>query len=892
MPRLLLRMLIALYPRLLRMAYADDLAASMDRAWRDEVELRPVRGPVVAFMRALVDLVRARVTSRAEARWLRSQAGGPVRRPGRDWLGDVRYAARSFSRAPGFFAGVLVTLALGVGATASVFSLVKAVVLQPLPYQKPGELFMAWRSIAMPTEFWRWQTTPRFLLAWRQQTADVATIAGVEGFGSLDAQMDFVTAAGTERLNGAFATPNLFEVLGLQPVAGRVFTSSDEAVGRTDVVVLSHALWMRAFGGDAAVVGRTIELTTGRGRRRAPRSYQVLGVLPARFHFNYPNHVEIWALKPWSAIAAQSPDSIGYEVVGRLRPGVPFAQAADRFAALNDVIMPPAAGIAPEQRRTTKLERIHDSVTADSRRLMALLIGVAALLLVITCATAANALLIRVTERQRELAMRSALGASRARLLRQLLIEGATLSALSAAAGVLLALALMPALRSLVPATIPRANEIGVDATVLGFALVLTVLVTMLSALVPAWRGAGLDAGARLKQSAGTVSADRSTSIWRRTLVGLQAAMASALLVSAALLLWSFWRITQVPLGFEARDVITAEMRVLDPALLSDASLRALQEDVVSRVSALPGVQRVALTSAVPFRGVDWLRDFDITPDRTMSANVRQVTPDYFTVMGIPLRRGRFLDRRDVPGAPDVAVVSESFARQAFGDADPIGHSIAGSRPATIVGVVGDVRYVGATRAPGRAVYVAAAQQPAELACLLIVSSGDVAALEPVLRRAVADVSPSLPVMKVTTLGDIVDASLEDRRFYTSATAVFAALAMVLTVVGLAVIVARSIVERRRELAIRRALGASAARLQGRVVWQGVMPVAAGCAAGLAAAFASASTLASFLFEVTPRAAMMYAAPGALMLVAAGVTGWLAARRATAIEPSIVLRLE
>jgi putative ABC transport system permease protein len=890
--RTLLRLLAGLYPRSIRIAYADDLTMCLEQSWREQIDQRGVGGPMIAFMRALKDVLRARLTTRAERRYLRHRAGTPRRGPGRDWLGDVRYAARSYRRSPAFFAGLVITLALGIGANAAVFSLVKAVVLQPLPYDRPHELFMAWRSLAMPTEFWRWQTTPRFLLAWRQQTADLATIAAVAGYGTLDAQMDFVSPGGTERLNGAFATSNFFDVLGVRPAQGRVFTTTDEAAGRTDVVVLSHSLWTRAFGGDASVVGRTIELTTGRGRRRMARPFTVIGVLPPRFHFNYPDHVEIWAPRLWTAIEAEPLDAIGYQVVGRLRPGVSFAQASSRFAALHEIIQPPPQDIAPEQRRTTKLEPIHESIVADSRRMMGLLAAVAALLLVITCTTVCNALLIRVTERQRELAMRAALGASRARLLRQLLIEGSTLAAISAAAGVVLAMAVMPWLRALVPASVPRAGEIGVDASVLAFALAAAIVVTIIAAVVPAWRGARLDAASRLKQGSGTASADRSTTLWRKVLVGLQAAMAAALLASAALLLTSFWRLTQVPLGFAADDVITAELRVLDPALATEEGLRPLQAAVLAKVSAVSGVRRVAMASAIPFRGVDWQRDVEVPDGPTFSPNIRHVDPLFFDLMGMRLLRGRVFDGSDVPGSPPAAVVSQSLARAAFGDVDPIGRTLTVRGPVTIVGVVDDVRYVDSTRAPRHAVYLPAAQQPSELICLLIDSNLDAGTLAGELKRAVAEIAPSVPVMNVTTIGDIVYRSLEDRRFYTTATAMFAALALVLTVAGLVVIVSRSIVERRRELAIRRALGATAARLQARVVWQGLLPVAAGCGAGLAMAFAAASTLASFLFDVHPRDGWLYATPALLMIAAAALTSLVVSRRATAIQPSIVLRLE
>jgi predicted permease len=454
----------------------------------------------------------------------------------------------------------------------------------------------------------------------------------------------------------------------------------------------------------------------------------------------------------------------------------------------------------------------------------------------------------------------------------------------------------MPALRSLVPPTVPRGDELGIDASVFGFAAGAVAVVTMLAALAPAWRGSRLDPAAGLKRSAAATTADRSLAVWRRGLVAMQAGLASALLVTAALLLLSFSRLSSVPLGFDAADVLTVEMRLLDPQYRDDERKRTLQEDVLARVAAVPGVRAAAIASAVPFRGVDWMYNIDVPGglDPSVGANGRHVDPAYFSIMQIALRRGRLIDPTDTAGAPSVAVVSESFARAAFGAADPIGRQIeiVERQRTTIVGVVADVRYASLARDPLPAFYVPRAQLPSELMCLLVHGSGGGADLGRAVRQAIHAVDPALPAMKLATLGDIVRDSLAERRFYTVATAMFAGLALLLTVAGLAVIVVRTIVDRRKELAIRAALGAAPARLCGHVVWQGMVPVAAGLTIGLAAAFASASALASFLFGVAPREIGVYLATGGLLLLAAGVAGWIAARGISAISPSAVLRAE
>jgi predicted permease len=894
--RWLTRLVLAVYPPTLRQLYGDELAASLGQAWRRAAAGRGPLGPPVALVRLIADLWRSWRGSCAERRWLAAHdagapgPGGP--RFARSVARDAAYALRAFRGARGFYAGVLLTLALGIGANAAVFSLVRAVVLQPLPYANQDELVMVWQTWAVEREFWRHHVTPRFLLGWREHAGDVATLAAVEGVGSLEAQMDLETPARLERLDGAFATPNFFEVLGTSAVHGRVFTSAEESAASRPIVI-SHRLWRRVFNADPGVVGRDIVLTMGVGKTRQPLPYTIIGVLPDRFRFTYPEEVEVWTIRSWADIEASELDHIRFQVVGRLLPGVTLAQAQVRFAALQEVIRPGSAAAPIDSRRTTRVEPVHDWVVDDAGRIMTLLSAVAGLLLVITCATTANALFIRVSERRRELALRTALGASRGRVLRQLVTEGAVLAATGTAAGLGLAIAMLPALRALVPPTVPRGDEIGVDAAIFLFAAGAVVVVTILAALLPAWRGAGQGVSEALKRSAASVSADRVTSRWRRALVAAQAAMAAALLVTSALLLLSFWRILHEPLGFEAGDLLAVEMRVIGPDRSDGARLRALQADVVARVRALPGVADVAATSAVPFRGVDWRTNVEVDEaGRTVGTQLRQVDPEYFRLLGIRPTRGRLLTHDDVPGAPDVAVVSASLAREAFGTLDVIGRTIGVKPTLTIVGVVPDVRYstFQAVPALAKAYYVARAQRPSELLCLLVEPRPGARDLAGAIRQAVREVDPSLPAMGITSVDSIIDGTLADRRFYTAAVLAFAALALVLTVAGLVIVVVRALVERRKELAIRLALGATSARVQRRVLWEGLDPVAIGVGVGLLLAALGATWLSPFLFAVEPRSGALYLLVGGVLLAVAGAVGWLAARRAASLMPSAVLR--
>ena len=892
MPHWLRVLLLALYARSLRHQYADDLTAALDDAWRREGRTHRWIGALLVVVQVIGDAARVRLGSHAESRWLRQHRVREPRRTGlQNWISDVRYAIRTFRTAPAFFASLVLTLALGIGANTAVFSLVKAVVLQPLPYERPGELVMLWRPSLSATQLQRSQATPRFVVGWRDRAADIVTVAAVNA--NLEGHMDFQAADRIERLTGGFATSNFFEVIGARPLLGRVFTAADEAAGATDVVVLSHDVWAQTFGSDPAILGRTITLTAGRGKQRVPRALTVIGVLPPGFHFKYPEHVKIWAVRPWTQIATEPLDAISYLVVGRLQPGVSFQAASERLAALHEVIRPRPAFVPLADRQTTKLERVDDWVLGDSKRTMALLAGVAGLLLLIACATVANALLIRVTERRRELALRTAMGATRVRLLRQLLVEGAVLAAVGTVAGTALALVLMPILRALVPATVPRGDEIGIDPIVFWFAAAVVALVTLLAALAPAWRGSSVASAAELRRTSASVTIDRSTALWRRSLVALQAGVSSTLVISSTLLVVSFWRLSTVPLGFDAPGALTVELRLMGSAYSNPDVVRVLQRNLIDRVSAIPGVRAVAMTSAVPFRGTDWRRGYKMGAESEFVAYTRHVDPAYFAIMRIPLRAGRLLTAEDRAGSPDVAVVSESFVQTVFGGAEAIGRVITtAARNLTVVGVVGDVRYASLAREPAPAVYVSATQQPGELICLLVETSGTDAAIGAAIREAVRAVDPTLPALHLATLGEILDGTLADRRFYTVATTTFAGLALVLTIVGLVTIVMRSVVERRKELAIRSALGASAVRLRGLVIWQAVLPVAGGVLAGVSASFVSAPALASFLFAVSPRETGVYLAASIILILSAVLAAWLAARQSSAIATAAVLRAD
>jgi predicted permease len=810
------------------------------------------------------------------------------------WTHDVAHAIRAFRRTPWFFAGLTVVLGLGTGANTAIFSLVHAVLLHPLPYERPQDVVMVWNARNTAGN-WRAHATKETVLAWRDSSAGVLSDLAVIKLwdGSREARIDLVLDDRAERLRAGIVTSNFFRTLGVSAAIGRVFSPDDEAKGDTALVVLSDALWRRAFAADRAVVGRQIMLTTGDGRNRRPGSYLVLGVLAPPFKFTYPVDTELWTMQTWAAVEASQTGSIEFNgAVARLSSGVPFAVAARSMVNVAAHLNPP--NLLVERRSLTRLEPVSEWVVGEIRPSLLLLAGTSVILLVITCATVASALLVRLAERQREFAVRSSLGASGYRLARQAVAEALVLSVSGTAAGLMLTIGILPAFRALVPSIVPRADELGVNPWLVVFAAGAALFAAALSALVPAVHASRkTDLVSALKRGSGTTSADPSTRRLRNALVAGQTAVATALLVASALLLLSFWRLARVDLGFDGSRVITVEMRLLESRYFNPDVQRALQDDLISRVRAIPGVTEAGFTSAVPFRGTDWtlaVTRNDRGP--RVFGNGRYVDDAFFSIMKIPLRRGRLFTMADTPTSQRVAVVSESFGRRMFDDRDPLGQTFEFNGRVEVVGIVGDVRYQSHDREAAPAVYFARHQQPSELMCLVLRTAPGAGDLGAALRAAIRDVDPSLPPMNLTTVDRIISESVADRRFYTATTIAFASLALLLTATALVIVIARAAVERRRELAIRTALGAPAARLIGLVAKQGVMPAVAGIAAGLAAAWFGTTILQQFLFRIEPREPLVFGAACLVALVLAAISSYLPARRVGSLPLADVLRGE
>ena len=860
-------------------ALADSILGDLEELRKRRAEGAPFRA-LIWFWRAAVGLLiyvlAARVRERVRS-FVRARGGG------RGVGGDLQHAMRSMRRNPGFAAGAVLLLALGVGANTAVFSIVRGVMLRPLPYDRPDELVFLWGgTVTDPDNRHNIMTGTDVTEIARHQTT-LESFATFQAWNiGLDGQIDLLRRDGSDRLRGAHVTPNFFELLGVPASRGRTFSSSDTEAA--PVAVISHGLWQRRFGGDPNAVGSQILIAGGREARTKP-AFTIVGVLPADFRFTYPEETEIYLSMPWTTIRPGR--ALKYAMVARLRPGITAADAqAELTVVAHNVTR--GYGFSPEaleavlKRTAIMAEPMRDHLIAPVTSGLTVLAAVAAVVLLITCVNVGLLMVSRTVDRTGELAVRAALGAGAARIGRLLLVEGTALAAAGGAVGVALAFLVQPALRALMPSVVPRTDQIAVDGRVLLFAMCATAVTALVCGLAPALVVVRRDLLTTVRRAGSTSTADRGLALLRMSIVGFQVALVFVLLVGAGLLLHSFWRLQNVPLGFAADDVLTFETRLLNPKYRVAGALAAFERELLSRIRQIPGVQTASTSTAVPMRGVDFLSVVGPRGGRARPGYSRTVDPAYFDIMEIPLVQGRLFTEDDRAGAPDVMVVSESYARLHFGRENPIGRRFEiGEKDVEIIGVVGDVRYSDVHRPPAAAFYLPRAQQPVELICVLVrPRPGMHAQVAAGLRSVVSAIDPDQPIQGLTTIGELVSDSTADRRFYAISTATFAVIALLLAIGGVFGLVSRSVTERRREIAIRIALGADRQQVLRLVLAYGLLPVVLGCLTGLIGAQAAARGLETLLFEITPADPIAYGAAAALVLVVAIgaclIPGWRA----------------
>lgn len=802
-------------------------------------------------------------------------------------LQDARFATRMLRRSPGFAVTAIVTLVLGVGATTAVFGLVRAVLLRPLPYDEPDRIVRIESGYLGPDGLrpGRGILTGDDILDIRASAGTVKDCSVEHIFGmDVSSPIDLLSPEGAERLRGGLVTPNFFETLGVRPGVGRLFSPRDN--DSDPVAVISDGYWRRRFGADPGVVGRSVDLLFVGRREPAPRRFIIAGVLPPRFRFTYPRETEIWAMLPWSAIR---PDGVlQYRAVARLAPGVTAEQAQ---AELTGII----AGERQTSGPVAVVTPLSELATLEARPGMLLLAAVAAVVLLIACANVVLLLVARVAERGPEVALRTALGAGRGRIARQLLVEAGVLVALGGGGGIGFAYVLQPVLRTLVPAAVTRADELSVDLPVLAFAAALCAVVTVVSGLAPMWTVSTRAVHDRLKQANWQLSASRNRVLWQRGVVALQVAVVLFLLVSATLLSRSLWQLLHVDMGYDGSGLMTMEIRDWRgrPAGEWATWHRAFHRELLARVRALPGVERASISTSLLGRGVDQLWSTGAVGGRSGHANMRAVDAEFFELMGVRILAGRGFTEYDTAESPPVAIVSGSFGRLLFGDQSPLGQRLdMDDVQPVIVGVVEDVRNEDVRKVPRPAFYLPRDQHPSSLYCLVVHTRQDRTETAAAIRAIVRDLEPMQALERIETVDTMFAGMIAGDRFNTVATGSFAAIGLVLAAVGLIGVVRRGVAERTRELAIRSALGAEPRTLVRRTVRQELRPVLAGLLVGLVAAFWQSQLLEHFLFEVSAIDPWAYGAASVLLMGVAVAGCYFPARRITRIDPATALRAE
>jgi len=800
---------------------------------------------------------------------------------------DLKYAARTLVRTPGFSVIALATIAIGVGANAAIFSIVNAVLLRPLPYPRADELVRV-ANTNRQTRQWLVDATPASFLDWRARNH---SFTGMAAFRS----PSLVLAGGDhpERLDGAVVNANFFDVLEVKPSIGRGFVGTDEGPGAPRVAILSDGLWRRRFGARTAVIGETVRVND--------EPATIVGVMPPGI--DYPDKAELWIPPHWRVpddpLLGPGKDpsaqrSHGYFlVVARLKPGVSIEAAQADMDAV-------ALGLEreyPDDLRNVgvQLMSLRTDLVADVRPTVRLLFAAVAVLLLIVTANVSGLLIARSTSRHQEIALRVAIGASRARVVAQLLTESLLLAAAGGACGVILAMWLVGPLVALSPDSLTVTGDIRIDGSVLLFSLAVSVAAGLFFGLAPARQLARIDVHGDLKQSGRTGSGSGQRRA-RSALVAAEIALSLVLLVAAGLTVRSFIRLQHVSAGFTTDHIVTVAINPSAGRYPTAAQRADLYERTLDALRAIPGVEIASATSRLPLAPGNSARGLNIPgvpPNTPTDANYRTATPDYFRTMGIPLLRGRVFSDADREGRPPVAVVSASVAQRFWPDQDPIGKQFSIDDPKiTIVGVVGDV-HAASLDAPVRpTVYVPYRQDAFPFMTFVMRTAADPAAIAGPIRQAIWQVDREQPVGDVMTMDRRLSESLSRRRFGVTLLTAFGVVAVALAAIGLYGVLAFIVAQRRREIGVRMALGATAREVIVDVMGHGLRLAFVGVAIGIALAIAVTRLMQTLLYGTSATDAATFAAVATILIVIAAGASALPALRASRLDPLVALREE
>jgi putative ABC transport system permease protein len=800
----------------------------------------------------------------------------------RTLLADLRYGLRLLRQAPGFTLIAICALGLGIGANTAIFSTLDAVLLRPLPYTDPDRVMMVFED-ASAIGFARNTPAPANYFDWREQNHVFTDMAAIR-YRSLS-----ITGDGTpEQLYGQGVTPNFFSVLGVRPLVGRTFTE-DEDRSAAQVVVISYSLWQRRYAGDASVLNRPILLNDSR--------YSVIGVMPRDFVFRDSSR-DFWVPINVTPDFRARRGSHFLSVVARLKPDATLQRASDEMAAIAHRLQVQY----PDENRYTGavVVPIKEDLLGKTRTALLVLMAAAGCVLLIACANLASLLLARAVARKRELAVRSALGAGRGRLIRQMVTEGALLSLTGGALGLGLSLAGMRILERLVPLGLPSTARPAVDLRLLMFTLVLSLLTGVLFSIVPAIQAARASVNDALKQG-GRSGADVRSRTTRDALVVLEVAAALVLLSGAGLMIQTMAKLRAVDLGFRPDHLMTLRT-ALGPKYNDNVKRLDYYQRVLEQTTALPGVENAAFASTLPFQSIGNTQGFRIegvAPDLSFSPDAlfRAGTSTYLRTLGVKLREGRLFDGSETATSAPVLIINETFARHFWPKEPAIGHrvSVTGNNVIwrTIIGVVADVQERGYDLWMKPGVYVPTAQMDGWTPDYLVVrTQGQPASLTPAVRRVIAAVDPEQPVSNVQTMDEIIDANVADRQQQMTLLGAFAGLALVLASIGLYGVLSYAVTQRSREIGLRMALGASAGNVTRLVVGHGIALTGAGLLIGLLGSWAATRALKNLLYGVSATDPMTLGAVAALLTLISLTACWIPARRAARLDPIVVLREE
>lgn len=812
---------------------------------------------------------------------------------------DLQYGFRMLLKHPGVTAIAVLTLALGIGANTAIFSVVNAVLLNPLPYREPDRLVSLWENV--PTHG-RWRAAPANFFDWRKQNTVFEDVSAY-GANSLTLTGD----GEPEQLTGARVSSGYFAVVGVDPILGRAFLPEEHERGKDRVVILGHGFWQRRYGGDKSIINRNITLDG--------TPYTVVGVMPSGIYPVWPTtsgkitfdeqQMNFWTPMALSAewAALRSAHILG--VVARLKPGVSFEQATNEMNTI--------AARLEQQHPENKGEGIivskfMDEVVGDVRPALFTMLAAVGLVLLIACANVAGLLLAQHAGRSKEIAIRAALGAGRARLVRQFFLEGLLLSFLGTVVGIALAVMGMNVLLQFVPAGVPRLAQVSLDLRVLGFTMLIALGTCLIFGLIPAWQASKPDLHTALEQSGRTSGPGASRLRFRQMLVVFQVSIAVMLVIGAGLLVKSFWLLQRVDPGFEAERVLSAGLTLPYAKYSEPNQVNNFHKQLLERVSSVPGVKSATIAYDPPLQS-NWLDAFEIegrvvpAESRSQSANFIPVGPDYFDTVGVKLAAGRKFTSLDDQDHPGVALVNESFVKHYFPNENALGQRIKPGPPGRIwrgqkltsfeiVGIVRDVKLAGLDAPSEPAYYIPASQAPLQDMTILVRTTTDPLSIVGAVRQAVWSIDPNQPISDVKTLEKVVDDSIAQRRLNMLLMGLFGGLAMLLSAVGIYGLLSHAVTQRTQEMGIRMALGAQVSDVLKLVLRQGMTLALAGVAIGIAGAFALTRLIRGLLFGVGPNDAMTFIVVAGVLTIVALLACYLPARRATKVDPLVALRYE